>query len=261
MDSLTTTRIIAAVIFTVFIVALIISYIKKNREMMGRKIHIKDFANLSEWSYQRYSRFYGNLALQDNNYEQKMSIITDCILNKHETDIEKIAIESDCKYEECIMKISYLKNKRVIGDMYIDTKNGIINHCSEEDAKLLKKYQQFIYYNHYQISEMAIKMPNATSKNLKEIEDKICKDIKYLNDKHLLNGIIFNEVDRKIIYYSVEKHQKEKDYVTINCPNCGALNDVNRHSKTRCEYCKTIIEYKEGKKTNHCQAAYVDAKK
>lgn len=97
------TRIIAAVIFTVFIVALIISYIKKNREMMGRKIHIKDFANFSEWSYQRYSRFYGNLALQDNNYEQKMSIITDCILNKHETDIEKIAIESGCKYEECII--------------------------------------------------------------------------------------------------------------------------------------------------------------
>ena len=55
--------------------------------------------------------------------------------------------------------------------------------------------------------------------------------------------------------------KKEKDYVTINCPNCGDLNDVNRHSKTRCEYCKTIIEYKEGKKMDHCQATYVDAKK
>ena len=39
--------------------------------------------------------------------------------------------------------------------------------------------------------------------------------------------------------------KKVRDYITINCPNCGALNDVNRGSKVRCEYCETIIEDKE----------------
>ena len=30
--------------------------------------------------------------------------------------------------------------------------------------------------------------------------------------------------------------------VSINCENCGALNDVNRGGKVRCEYCGSIIE-------------------
>lgn len=53
-------------------------------------------------------------------------------------DIDKIAKAAGCNYDDCLLKIDYLKNKRVIGNLYIDTKNGIINDCSEEDEELLK---------------------------------------------------------------------------------------------------------------------------
>ena len=43
--------------------------------------------------------------------------------------------------------------------------------------------------------------------------------------------------------YNQNYEQKEKDYIIMNCPNCGAINDVDRHGKTRCDYYKTIIEH------------------
>ena len=42
-------------------------------------------------------------------------------------DIEKIAKAAGCYYDDYLLKIDYLKNKRIIGNLYIDTKNGIIN--------------------------------------------------------------------------------------------------------------------------------------
>lgn len=158
-------------------------------------------------------------------------------------DIEKIAKASGCYYDDCLLKIDYLKNKRIIGNLYIDTKNSIINDWSEEDEELLKKYQGFIYGNHSQIKEIATKMPVAEIKNLDAVEEKVFQDLCYLDDKYLLNGININRVNRKIIYYTIEKHKKEKDYITMNCPNCGTINDVDRHGKTRCDYYKTIIEH------------------
>lgn len=94
-------------------------------------------------------------------------------------------------------------------------------------------------------------MPGAEIKNLDAIEDKVFEDLCYLDDKHLLNGISINRVDRKIIYYTIEKHKREKDYITMNCPNCGAINDVDRHGKTRCDYCKTIIDHQEKDENNN----------
>lgn len=166
-------------------------------------------------------------------------------------DIEKIAKASGCYYDDCLLKIDYLKNKRIIGDLYIDTKNGIINDWSEEDEELLKKYQGFIYGNHSQIKEIATKMPGAEIKNLDAVEEKVFQDLCYLDDKHLLNGININRVNRKIIYYTIEKHKKEKDYITMNCPNCGAINDVDHHGKTRCDYYKIIIEHEEKDENNN----------
>lgn len=219
---------------------------KRSNEKVTNKL-ISDLSNLGEWSYQRYAKFYGNVVLPDADYAKKISIITDYILNKNETDIEKIAEASGCNYNECILKIDYLKNKRIIGNLYIDVQNGIVNKCSDEDEKLLKKYQYHIYKAHNQIRDIAISLPNTESRNLKDAEEQVFKELCYLDDKHLLNGISINKIDRKIIYYTIEKHKKEKDYITINCPNCGAINDVDRHGKTRCDYCDTIIEHKEDK--------------
>ena len=57
-----------------------------------------------------------------------------------------------------------------------------------------------------------------------------------------------NDVDKKLIYFTDEKSEKEKDFISFCCDNCGAINDVNRGNKTRCEYCGTIIEDKINEK-------------
>ena len=203
------------------------------------------FKMISQWSYQRYARFYNDVKSADPLFEKKISNIYKLIVEEKCEDLHFIAEDSGCTYEECIMKIKYLKNKRLIGNLYIDHIHGIIKECSEEDKKLLNKYSAFIYTNHYQIKDIAVKLPSATATNIKELEEQVFNDLEYLDSKGLINGIILNKVDHKIVYYTIEKHQNEKDYVTINCPNCGAINDVQRDSKTRCEYCKSIIEYKK----------------
>ena len=57
----------------------------------------------------------------------------------------------------------------------------------------------------------------------------------------MINGIKINEVDKEIIYYTIEK-SKVTDLISVECDNCGAINDVDRGIKTRCKYCNTIIE-------------------
>ncbi|MDD5888508.1 MAG: hypothetical protein PUC82_03345 [bacterium] len=197
--------------------------------------------NINEWSFQRYADFYGNMVLKDSFFYDKMNKIYDLIINEKEDDINFIAKEAGCTYEECILKIKYLKNKRQIGDMYIDKINGVIKKCSPEDQALLDKYTHFLYVDKFQIFDIARMLPQTSSKNINEVMQQVFEDLKYLDDKGLINGIILNEVDQTILYYSVEKHKKEKDFVTINCKNCGALNDVNRGSKVRCRYCNTIV--------------------
>lgn len=199
-------------------------------------------SNINEWSYQRYAKFYGNVVLLDPNFQKKIDKIKDCILNNNITDIEQIATLSNCNIEECILKIMYLKNKRVIGDYYIDTINRMIKKCDAEDEILLDKYNKYIYASHLQIPEMAREMRNPGKKSYKDIEKDIFKDLSYLDDKKLLNGIFFDKKKKLITYYTVEKHNKALDYVTINCPNCGALVDVKKKNKARCEYCDNIVE-------------------
>ena len=78
------------------------------------------------------------------------TIISDDSYKKYD-DIEIIAKESNCTLEECVMKIRYLKNKRLIGDYYIDINTKKIRQCSERDEKLLEEYSKFLYYQHLQI--------------------------------------------------------------------------------------------------------------
>lgn len=200
--------------------------------------------SVNEYSFQKYAKFYGNIVLTDTEFKNKINTIHNLITNKKMQDITEIAKLSNCTFEECILKIRYLKNKRQIGDYYIDHVNGLILPCTKEDQILLDKYKPYIYQNHYQIDEIATHLPGSTLSNKKQTEEQVLKDLIYLDEKDLINGIKINKVDQKIIYYTIEKHKKEKDYITINCPNCGAINDVNRGGKIRCEYCNTIIEDK-----------------
>lgn len=195
---------------------------------------MKKQANINEWSYQRYARFMGITELKDEEFQTKIYKIAYLINDIHENNINTIASATNCTFDECILKICYLKNKRIIDDYYIDSAAGIISICSKEDKELLKKYEFLLYNKHASISDI--------SSYLKIDANKVWEELRYLDSKKLLNGVILDEIDNKIIYYSIEKHLKEKDYVTINCPNCGAINDIKRGSKTRCAYCNTIIE-------------------
>ena len=195
-------------------------------------------------SYQRYVKFYEHAIPADILFEEKMNKIYKAIMVDKNKDIKKIAAKAGCSYDECILKIRYLKNKRQIGELHIDHINGKLLPCSKEDNELLEKYKPFLYNNHLTISEMASRMPGATLSNLEKQKEQVFNDLKNLYDKELINGIKLNEVDKEILYYTVEKRKKEKDYISIRCTNCGAINDVNRGSKVRCEYCGTIVEDK-----------------
>ena len=197
--------------------------------------------SINEDSYQKYAKFYGDVVPTDDDFDTKLNKILE-LIKKGETDIKEIAKYSHCTYPECVLKLKYLKNKRLIGDYYIDSANLLVYPCSDEDAKLINKYKGSIYNQHLSIDEMADNLyqidPYSHSK--KEYKDLVFDDLKYLDSKGLLNGIVLNDVDKTIKYYSLEK-KKETNLVTVHCPNCGALNDLDVDSKTRCSYCHTII--------------------
>lgn len=213
---------------------------KKKREYTK----VTDTKTVNQDSYQRYAKFYEHAIPADILFEDKMNKIYQAVMIDKNKDIKKIAAKAGCSYDECILKIRYLKNKRRIGDLHIDHVNGLLLQCSPEDSELLTKYKPFIYNNHLTIKEMAARMPGASIKNLDKYKEQVFNDLKNLYDKDLINGIKLNEVDKEILYYTIEKNKKEKDFISIRCENCGAINDVNRGSKTRCAYCNTIIEDK-----------------
>ena len=203
-----------------------------------------DTSHINEDSFQRYAKFFGSYIPTDDEFIKKLNSIYIAVIKEHDTKISSIAKKSNCSTEECVLKIRYLKNKRVLGDFYIDTLHDELIMCSEEDSILLEKYKPYIYHNHLTISEMAARMPGATFKTIDKYKEKVFNELKSLYDKYLINGVKLNEVDKEILYYTVEKNKKEKDFISIRCNNCGAINDVNRGSKTRCEYCATILEDK-----------------
>jgi len=206
--------------------------------------------NINQWSYQRYAKFFGMNTFTENDFDKKIKKIEHLINIENERELKEIAKKSNCYYEECILKIRYLMNKRRIKKMYIDTKNKLLVPCDTEDMKLVNKYAPYIYRNHMQIESIAVRMPGSTKEKLPQIQEQIFNDLVYLDDKGLLNGIILDRVDRTLTYYSVEKHAKAKYFVSMNCRNCGGLNDVPRGGKARCEYCETILENKDGRLSN-----------
>ena len=91
-----------------FVIFLIVVIVYK---VISKKSKVVE-PNINEWSFQRYAKFYGNMVLKDEYFQQKMEKICDLVLNKKEEDIRFIAKDSGCTYEECILKIRYLKKQK-----------------------------------------------------------------------------------------------------------------------------------------------------
>ena len=160
-------------------------------------------------------------------------------------DIREIANKSNCTELECILKIKYLKNKRMLGDYFIDTTNHLLVPCSQSDQLLLDRYKPYIYHSHLQVDEIAAQISNPNQLSIIDLRNQVFHELNYLDNKYLLNGVLIDDVDRTITYYTIEKKKEVKGLVTSHCPNCGALNDVQIGGKARCTYCGTIIVGKE----------------
>lgn len=224
------------VIIVIGIYFLIIYCLCKIKKMSKKETH------LSQNSYHNFTKFIdeNNITFEDSHFEEKLFKIKTKI-KEGKRNIKEIAEETGCTIEECILKIKYLQNKRQLTQFHIDHVAKELIECTPEELKLIKTYTPFIYANHFTIDEITTKKRKSMAQNYDILREKVYNDLKYLVDNDLINGIRINEVDKEIIYYSLEK-KKVKDLITITCPNCGALNDVNRGDKVRCEYCETILE-------------------
>ena len=121
------------------------------------------------------------------------------------------------------------------------TNNLKLIHCSKEDQALIDKYKPYIYGTHQQIGEFFNLIPWASGISGDEQRKKILEELKYLDENNLINGVKIDDVDGKLIYYTLEKRKTVYNQETVHCPNCGALNDVEITGKVRCAYCKSIV--------------------
>ena len=200
-----------------------------------------DTSHINEDSFQRYAKFFGSYIPTDDEFIKKLNSIYIAVIKEHDTKISSIAKKSKCSTEECVLKIRYLKNKRVLGDFYIDTLHDELVMCSEEDSNLIEKYKPYIYHSHLQIDEIANILPNKEYLDINAMRDKVFEELNYLDNKGLLNGLIIDDVDKKITYYTIEKKKTNSGFESVHCPNCGALCDVQIDGKSRCNYCNSIV--------------------
>lgn len=222
--------IILIIIVLLFVLLLLLEEIK------FRKIKSKEF--------KRYSEFLG-VRSKDSHYSKKIYSIINLINKRGITDINEIARLSGCGLEECILKIKFLKKQKIIENYYIDRVNGLLTACSQEDKKLIEKYDQFIYSKRLQPGQIARRFPSTRLDTLEDVKNKIIEELSYLDKKDLLNGINIDLVDKKIIYYEDGKLKNHKSYVSVTCESCGAVNEIPGYGKTKCEYCGRILEEEE----------------
>lgn len=197
--------------------------------------------HIDDTSYIAYSNFYGEKAKNDATFQDKVNKIYNLIVKEKCDDIKFIAKETGCYYQECIIKINYLKHHNLISqDYYVDHINGYIKKCNKKDLTLLRKYTGFLYKHKLQIRDIAVKLPQTTSSKIPEAMETVRKEVKYLIEKDLIEGVIYNEVDDTLIYFMDNTYGK--DLITKDCPNCGADIELQRGGKARCEYCNCIVE-------------------
>ena len=236
------------VIFSILIIVSVFIFIFSHKTTKFNSSGIKmvyDPEDLNQDSFQKYAKFYGNIVPTDDSYDVKLNTIYDLITKEQIFDIREIANKSNCTELECILKIKYLKNKRMLGDYFIDTTNHLLVPCSQSDQLLLDRYKPYIYHSHLQVDEIAAQISNPNQLSIIDLRNQVFHELNYLDNKSLLNGVLIDDVDRTITYYTIEKKKEVKGLVTSHCPNCGALNDVQIGGKARCTYCGTIIVGKE----------------
>ena len=113
-----------------------------------------------------------------------------------------------------------------------------IKKCTEEEYKLLDKYVGYIYNDKLQIEQIAQLIKRTSSDDLYIIRQQVKKDIKYLISKELVDGIKYDEKEDKITRVNLKK----SSLISVNCPSCGAVNDVKEGRKGHCKYCNAIIK-------------------
>ncbi len=230
---------VVTIISVIIVTGFVVLFIRMNRtKELEQKI---DIQHVNENSFQNFAKFYGEIYPDDPQFDRKLNKIYILITDHNIMDIKRIAEISLCTLPECVIKIKYLKNKRLIDNLYIDTVNMELIPCSDEDQLLLDKYKPFLYGSHLQVEGIASVIPNPKGLSADSLRDEIFKEILYLNNKGLINGIKVDEIDHRILYYTIEKRRIYEDHQTVHCPNCGALNDVDITGKVRCSYCNSIV--------------------
>ena len=230
-------------IFTIIICAfsVFLDEEKNNRENENH------WDSVESTSFLSYSKFYGEDIIKKETpevFKKKIEKIYDLVVKQKCDDIKFIAKAAECSYHECIFKIDYLKHKKMISsDYFVDHICGYIKKCSIEDRKLLDKYRPFLQYQKIQIPEIVVRLPHVRSETVNDEIKKVKKDIKYLIEKDLIQGVIYNEVDDNLIYY--DANTTKNNLITKKCPNCGAKVELNPGGKARCEYCRSIITCSE----------------
>lgn len=161
------------------------------------------------------------------------------IVEEKYEDIREIGERLSLTSTDCIKRIDYLRKcVNELNGYYLDYYHKTIKKCSPEEYKLLDKYVGYVYNDKLQIDQIAHLMRRTSTDDIYILKTQIKKDIKYLISKELVDGIKYDEKEDKIIRYN----KKNSDLISIPCPACGAINDVNEGRKAHCKYCNAIIK-------------------
>ena len=110
----------------IFIVSsIIVSIFVNKKEITDKNMTI------NEKSFQNYAKFYGMMIPVDDEFNRKLNKIYRLIVIENVDDINFIAKDTGCTYEECILKIKYLffhlhilQFSHNYGKMYLITTSG-----------------------------------------------------------------------------------------------------------------------------------------
>lgn len=160
---------------------------------------------------------------KDESFHIKNNKIIKLITEDKLRDIKEIAEKSGCTLEECFLKIKYLEEKKRIPNIHLNSRAYTLIECSPGDEILLEKYTPYL---------------NNRKIEAHRLNEFRYEEILYLYKKDLIPEIDIDEETKTIIF--LDLHRKD-DLITVVCGNCGSINDVNRGSKTKCKYCKSII--------------------